>query len=198
MAPSKGLTRRPKAGRRVVRPITMRCLPRSDNLRKNGYIIHEERIIGAEPMDRLTSLTAFVQVVDNGGFSAAGRKLNMSTTMVSNHIQALEERLGVRLLNRTTRKVSVTEVGQAYYDRCVQILSDIEQADDIAGALQSTPRGTLRIYTHSIMVQFLSPVVAEFLAAYPDVKVDLVIGERHVDLIDENFDLAVRMVPSPG
>jgi DNA-binding transcriptional LysR family regulator len=67
-------------------------------------------------MDRLTSLTAFVQVVDSGGFSAAGRRLNVSTTMVSNHIQALEDRLGARLLNRTTRKVSLTEVGKAYYD----------------------------------------------------------------------------------
>lgn len=148
-------------------------------------------------MDRLTSLTAFVRVVDAGGFSAAGRKLNMSTTMVSNHVQALEDRLGARLLNRTTRKVSLTEVGKGYYDRCVQILADIEQADDIAGALQSTPRGTLRIYTNTHLVQFLSPVVAELLAAYPDVKVDLVIGERNVDLIDENFDLAVRMIPSP-
>jgi DNA-binding transcriptional LysR family regulator len=148
-------------------------------------------------MDRLTSLTAFVRVVDAGGFSAAGRKLNMSTTMVSNHVQALEDRLGARLLKRTTRKVSLTEIGKAYYDRCIQILADIEQADDIAGALQSTPRGTLRIYTNTHLVQFLSPVVAEFLAAYPDVKVDLVIGERNVDLIDENFDLAVRMTPTP-
>jgi DNA-binding transcriptional LysR family regulator len=148
-------------------------------------------------MDRLTSLTAFVRVVDAGGFSAAGRKLNMSTTMVSNHVQALEDRLGARLLNRTTRKVSLTEIGTAYYDRCIQILADIEQADDIAGALQSTPRGTLRIYTNTHLVQFLSPVVVEFLAAYPDVKVDLVIGERNVDLIDENFDLAVRMTPAP-
>ena len=85
-------------------------------------------------MDRLTSLTAFVRVVDSGGFSAAGRRLNMSTTMVSNHVQSLEDRLGARLLQRTTRKVSLTEVGKAYYDRCVQILADIEQADDIAEA----------------------------------------------------------------
>ena len=148
-------------------------------------------------MDRLTSLTAFVRVVDSGGFSAAGRKLNMSTTMVSNHIQALEERLGVRLLNRTTRKVSVTEVGRAYYDRCVQILSDIEQADDIAGALQSTPRGTLRIYTHTHMVQFLAPVVNTFLGSYPDVKVDVTIGERTIDMVDEGYDIVVRMVPPP-
>ena len=148
-------------------------------------------------MDRLTSLTAFVRVVDAGGFSAAGRKLNMSTTMVSNHVQALEERLGARLLNRTTRKVSLTEVGKAYYDRCTQILADIEQADDIAGALQSTPRGTLRIYTNTHIVQFVSPVVAEFLASYGEVKVDLAIGERNVDMIDENFDVAIRMLPPP-
>lgn len=148
-------------------------------------------------MDRLTSLTAFVRVVDSGGFSAAGRKLNMSTTMVSNHVQSLEDRLGVRLLNRTTRKVSLTEVGQAYYERCIQILADIEQADDIAGALQSVPRGTLRVYTNTHIVQFLSPAVVEFLASYPDVKVDLTIGERNVDLLDENFDLAVRMIPPP-
>ncbi|GEC51625.1 DNA-binding transcriptional LysR family regulator [Bradyrhizobium japonicum] len=148
-------------------------------------------------MDRLTSLTAFVRVVDSGGFSAAGRKLNMSTTTVSNHVQSLEDRLGARLLNRTTRKVSLTEVGQAYYDRCVQILADIEQADDIAGAQQSVPRGTLRIFTNTHLVQFLSPAVAEFLASYPEVKVDLTIGERNADLIDENYDLAVRMVPPP-
>jgi DNA-binding transcriptional LysR family regulator len=148
-------------------------------------------------MDRLTSLTAFVRVADNAGFSAAARKLDMSTTMVSNHVQALEERLGVRLLNRTTRKVSLTEVGRAYYERCTQILADIAQADDIAGALQSTPRGTLRIYTNTHIVQFLSPVVAEFLASHAEVKVDLAIGERNVDLIDENYDISVRMLSPP-
>lgn len=148
-------------------------------------------------MDRVTSLTTFVGVVDSGGFSAAGRKLNMSTTMVSNHVQALEERLGVRLLNRTTRKVSLTEVGRAYYDRATQILADLEQADDIASALQSTPRGTLRVHSATHMVPFIAPVVAEFLAAYPDVKVDLRMGEANVDLIDEGFDVALRMTPPP-
>jgi DNA-binding transcriptional LysR family regulator len=148
-------------------------------------------------MDRLTSLTAFVRVVDSGGFSAAGRRLNMSTTMVSNHIQSLEDRLGARLLNRTTRKVSLTEVGRAYYDRCVQILSDIEQADDIAGALQSTPRGTLRVYIATHIVQFVSPVIVEFLALYPDVKIELTMGERTIDIIDEGFDIAIRLTPPP-
>jgi DNA-binding transcriptional LysR family regulator len=148
-------------------------------------------------MDRLTSLTAFVRVVDSGGFSAAGRRLDMSTTMVSNHVRALEERLGARLLNRTTRKVSLTEVGKAYYDRATQILADIEQADDIAGALQSTPRGTLRIYTGTHIVPFVAPVVDEFLARYPDVKVDLNMGERPIDVIDEGFDVAIRLTPPP-
>jgi DNA-binding transcriptional LysR family regulator len=148
-------------------------------------------------MDRLTSLTAFVRVVDSGGFSAAGRKLNMSTTMVSNHIQSLEDRLGARLLHRTTRKVSLTEVGKTYYDRCTQILADLEQADDIAGSSQSIPRGTLRIYTGTHIVQFVAPAVAEFLASYPEVKVDLTMGERTVDMIDEGYDVAVRLTPPP-
>ena len=148
-------------------------------------------------MDRLTSLTAFVRVADSGGFSAAARHLNMSTTMVSNHVQALEDRLGARLLNRTTRKVSLTEVGRVYYDRCVQILADIEQADDIAGALQSTPRGTLRIYSATHVVQFIAPVIADFLKQFSGVKVDLTIGERNVDMIDEGFDIAIRLTPPP-
>ena len=148
-------------------------------------------------MDRLTSLTAFVRVVDSGGFSAAGRKLNMSTTMVSNHVQSLEDRLGARLLHRTTRKVSLTEVGKTYYDRCTQILADLEQADDIAGSSQSIPRGTLRIYTATHIVQYVAPVVAEFLASYPEVKVDLTMGERTVDMIDEGYDVAIRLTPPP-
>ena len=148
-------------------------------------------------MDRLTSLTAFVRVVDSGGFSAAGRRLNMSTTMVSNHVQSLEDRLGARLLHRTTRKVSLTEVGKTYYDRCTQILADLEQADDVAGASQSIPRGTLRIYTATHLVQYVAPVVAEFLATWPDVKVDLTMGERAVDIIDEGYDVAVRLTPPP-
>ena len=148
-------------------------------------------------MDRLTSLEVFSQVVECGGFSAAGRKLNMSTTMVSNHVQSLEDRLGARLLNRTTRKVSLTEVGRAYYDRAVQILADIAQADDIAGALQSMPRGTLRVYTATHIVQFVAPVVAQFLSKYPDAKIDLTMGERNIDMIDEGIDVAVRMTPPP-
>lgn len=148
-------------------------------------------------MDRLTTLTVFVQVVDNGGFSAAARRLNMSVTMVSNHVQSLEDRLGARLLNRTTRKVSLTDVGKAYYDRCVQILNDLEEADEIASALQSTPRGKLTLYTSTHIVRFIAPVVTEYLSRYPDMTVDLQIGERMIDLIDEGVDLAIRTLPPP-
>src|ERR1700743_1786949 len=175
---------------------TVQYRARCDNHQKTGRMIRQKRTIGAR-MDRLTSLTAFVRVVDSGGFSAAGRRLNMSTTMVSNHVQSLEDRLGARLLNRTTRKVSLTEVGKTYYDRATQILADLEQADDIAGASQSIPRGTLRIYTATHLVQYVAPVVAEFLATWPDVKVDLTMGERAVDIIDEGYDVAVRLTPPP-
>jgi DNA-binding transcriptional LysR family regulator len=85
-------------------------------------------------MDRLASLTAFVRVVENGGFTAAARHLNLSATMVSNHVQELEDRLGVRLLNRTTRKVSLTEIGREYYQRSLHILADLDEADRTAGA----------------------------------------------------------------
>src|SRR5437588_3128893 len=175
----------------------MKCRLACDNPGNHGRIIPWKRIIGGLPMDRLTSLTAFVRVVDSGGFSAAARRLEMSTTMLSNHVQSLEDRLGARLLQRTTRKVSLTEVGKAYYDRCVQILADIEQADDIPGAQQSTPRGTLRIYTATHIVQFVAPVVTEFLKSYPDVNVDLNMGEREIDMLDEGFDVAIRLTPPP-
>lgn len=148
-------------------------------------------------MDRLTSLTVFGQVVECGGFSAAGRRLNMSVTMVSNHIQSLEDRLGVRLLNRTTRKVNLTEVGQAYYERSRQILTDLEEADRIADALNSTPRGSLKLYTNTSLVRFLSPIVEEFLSHNPAVSVDLTAGEQLIDLVDMGFDLAIMATPLP-
>jgi DNA-binding transcriptional LysR family regulator len=148
-------------------------------------------------MDRLTSLATFAQVVESGGFSAAARRLEMSTTMVSNHIQALENRLGVRLLNRTTRRVSLTEVGADYYRRCAHILADIEEADRSAVAQQLTPKGTLRLYTNTHILRFVGPIISEYLALYPDVTVDLVMGERMIDLVEERIDLAIRTTPPP-
>jgi DNA-binding transcriptional LysR family regulator len=146
-------------------------------------------------MDRLMSLTVFGQVVEQGGFSAAGRHLNMSVTMVSNHIQALEDRLGVRLLNRTTRKVSLTDIGKEYYDRSRQVLMDLEEADEIANAQQATPQGQLRIYTGAVMARFLSPVIGDYLTLYPKVAVELTAGEAMVNLIEQGYDLMVRTTP---
>ncbi len=148
-------------------------------------------------MDRLTSLKVFGRVVECGGFSAAARRLNMSVTMVSNHVQALEEHLGVRLLNRTTRKVSLTEIGKDYYERSTQILVELEEADRAAGALQAIPQGTLRLYTGIHIVPFVAPVISEYLSLYPAVSVELTVGERMVDLIEEGYDIAVRPLPPP-
>jgi DNA-binding transcriptional LysR family regulator len=146
-------------------------------------------------MDRLTSLTVFGQVVDRGGFSAAGRHLNMSVTMVSNHVQALEDRLGVRLLNRTTRKVSLTDIGKEYYERSRQVLMDLEEADQIANAQQATPQGQLRLHTSMVIARFLSPVIKDYLTLYPNVSVELTAGEQMIDLIGSGYDLALRPQP---
>ncbi|WP_337269654.1 LysR family transcriptional regulator [Oryzifoliimicrobium ureilyticus] len=148
-------------------------------------------------MDRLTSLTVFGRVVECGGFSAAARRLNMSVTMVGNHVQSLEDRLGVRLLNRTTRKVSLTETGKYYYERSAQILADLDEADRTAGALSTTPRGTLRIYTAGAIVRFLLPVISEFMTLYPAISLDFSVGERSIDMVEEGYDLMIRTVPAP-
>jgi DNA-binding transcriptional LysR family regulator len=148
-------------------------------------------------MDRLTAMTVFARVAEAGGFSAAARRLNLSTTMVSNHVQSLENHLGARLLNRTTRKVSLTEVGRAYYERCSRILADLADADRAAGELQSMPRGTLKMHVASAhIVRFIAPVVSEYLALYPDASIDFSAGERRVDMIEEGFDLMIRVGPS--
>ena len=148
-------------------------------------------------MDRLRSLTTFTQVVDSGGFSAAAKRLNMSATMVSSHVQALEETLGARLLNRTTRKVSLTEIGQAYYESCARILAELEEADRIAGALHQAPRGTLRLHIGTHIIRFVAPVVAEYMKLYPQVMVELTMGERVADMVEDGFDLAVCAIQPP-
>src|SRR5258707_802888 len=108
-------------------------------------------------MDRVASMASFVKVAESAGFSAAARRLNLSTSMVTTHIKALEDRLGVRLLNRSTRKVSLTDIGQACYERCVQILADIDSADQIAEAQQSQPRGELRLNMATSVTSIIGP-----------------------------------------
>src|SRR5499426_309306 len=148
-------------------------------------------------MDRMTSMATFVKVVETGGFSAAARTLSVSPSMVTAHVQAIEERLGVRLLNRSTRRVSLTEVGHAYYERCLQILADVHDADQVAQALQSSPRGTLRLNTAIAIPPFLAPAIAEYVALYPDVSISMTMTDRMIDLVEEGFDLAVRNMAVP-
>ncbi|MBV9860578.1 MAG: LysR family transcriptional regulator [Alphaproteobacteria bacterium] len=148
-------------------------------------------------MDKFASITAFVRVAETGGFTAAARRLNVSTTTVSEQVQALENELGVRLLHRTTRQVSLTEVGRDYLERCSQILHELEEADAAAGALQLTPRGLLRIYGHQGVNRFIAPVITGFLTRYPEVSIDLCTGDTMVDLVQERFDLAIMPASPP-
>jgi len=148
-------------------------------------------------MDRLDSIAAFVSVVENGGFAAAARHLNVSRTMISNHVQELEDRLGARLLNRTTRRVSVTEIGRQYYERSTHFLAEIDEADREAGALQASPRGRLRVHCHPTLARFITPVVTAYLHDNPEVSVDLRRGDQMIDLLEEGFDLAIRLNVPP-
>lgn len=142
-------------------------------------------------MDRLATITAFVRVAEAGGFTAAARRLNRSKATVSDQVQALENALGVRLLNRTTRQISLTEIGRQYYERCSQILNELDEADEMAGALQVVPRGGLRVYCHQGLARFVGPIVAEFLGRYREASVDLRMGDTMIDLVEEGFDVAI-------
>ena len=145
-------------------------------------------------MDRLSEMEAFVCVVDQGGFTDAAKKLGMSKSAVSKHVSALEARLGARLLNRTTRRVNPTEIGLAYYDRVMNVLSSATEADEMVTAMQTAPRGALRV---SAPVTFgtlhLSGLISEFLGAYPELSVNMVLDDRFVELVAEGFDVAIRI-----
>jgi DNA-binding transcriptional LysR family regulator len=125
-------------------------------------------------MDRLVSMAVFKRTVDAGSFAAAARSFGISPEMAGNHVRALEAHLGVRLLNRTTRHLHVTEAGGCYYARCAQILADIEEADAEAGAQQSAPRGQLRIAGPlTFGVLHLASAIGDYMARYPSVSVDI-------------------------
>lgn len=145
-------------------------------------------------MDRLTEMEAFVQVVDHGGFTDAARKMGLSKSAISKHVSALEARLAVRLLNRTTRRVSPTEVGLAYYDRARAVLSEASEADSMVTAMQSTPKGSLRVSAPvTFGVSQVAGAVATFLNYYPEVDINMVLDDRFVELIAEGFDVAIRI-----
>lgn len=145
-------------------------------------------------MDRLTEMEAFATVVDQGGFTDAAQKMGISKSAVSKHVSSLEARLGARLLNRTTRRVSPTEIGLAYYDRARRVLSDAGEADALVASMQSAPTGLLRLSVATDFgVNHLSPILGDFLQKYPDITVNMVLNNRYVELISEGFDMAIRM-----
>jgi DNA-binding transcriptional LysR family regulator len=147
-------------------------------------------------LDRLTSMAVFVRSADLRSFAAAAAALGLSPQMVAKHIVFLEDRLGTRLLNRTTRKQSLTEFGQAYYERCKLILTEAEAADALAQEIRGVPRGRLRINApvtfgnHSLV-----PLVTRYLRAHPQVQVDLALSDRLVDPIEEGYEAVIRLGP---
>ncbi|CAG0956543.1 HTH-type transcriptional regulator DmlR [Burkholderiales bacterium] len=145
-------------------------------------------------MDRFQAMSAFVAVVENGSFARAAEKLDQSVSAVSRHVAELEGHLDARLLNRTTRRLSLTEAGRAFHERCVQLLADLEEAEQGASQGGATPRGTLKLtcpITYGEWV--LGPAIAAFVERHAQVRVDAELSDRAVDLVDEGFDLAVRI-----
>src|SRR5258707_1983286 len=139
-------------------------------------------------------MAVFAKVVGSSSFAAAARHFDMSPAMVSKHVQRLEEQLGVRLLNRTTRRVSATEVGQNYYEHCLRILAELDEADGAARDLQTAPRGLLKVTAPvSFGTRQLAPAIADYLVAYPNVSIDLNLHDHYLDLLEERLDLAIRL-----
>ena len=139
----------------------------------------------------LNEMLVFARVVQAGSFTAAATVLGMPKSTVSRKVSDLEERLQSRLLQRTTRKLSLTDVGRTYYDYCARIVGEIEDAERAVSTLQETPRGLLRV-TAPINVAFLGPIVSDYLKRYPEVRLDLFCTGRTVDLVEERFDLGIR------
>ncbi len=144
-------------------------------------------------MDKFAAMRTFRRVVELHGFSAAARDLKLSNAAVSSHVRELEEELGVALLARTTRHVSPTEAGRAYYERCARILDDLTETELALGTLQAAPRGTLRINCPMALgVLYIAAAVADFCKRHPEVRADLVMNDRAVDMIEEGFDVSLR------
>lgn len=145
-------------------------------------------------MDRLSAMNMFVRVVETGSFSAVAKELNSTQPTVSKNIAELESWLGAKLLNRSTRSLRLTETGADYYERCVAILQDVEDAEQNVGLLQTQPKGLIRV---SAAVAFgrlhIVPRLAGFYEQFPDIKVDISLNDRIVDLVEEGIDVAFRM-----
>ena len=149
-------------------------------------------------VDTLTGIKVFRQVVESGSFAAAADRLDLSPAMVSKHVMQVEKRLGVRLLNRNSRTLSLTEPGRVYFERCKTILDDLEETELELGSLGSAPRGTLRVTCPSWFVsQRMADLLAQFRSLFPEIVIDISFEDRIVDLVEEGCDLAMRVVTSP-
>ncbi|QQN97905.1 LysR family transcriptional regulator [Pseudomonas sp. SW-3] len=145
-------------------------------------------------MNLFQAMTVYVKVVEAGSMTAAAQQCEMSTTMVGNHLRALEQRLGVRLLNRTTRRQRLTEFGSAYYQRCLEVLGLVEDSERLAEQSQDTPSGTLRITAPlTFGTEKLAPALSEFTLRYPQVKLDVVLTNGRPDLLENGLDVAFRL-----
>ena len=148
-------------------------------------------------MDTLVSMKVFRHVVEIGSFVGAAERMEMSAAMASKHVMHLEQQLGARLLNRTTRRVAPTEAGREYYERLSQVLTELEEAEQVVGAASVVPQGRLRVSSLSAFgLSHVMAAVADYAAQYPQVTVDITLSDRVVELIDEGFDVAIRASPS--
>ncbi len=145
-------------------------------------------------MDTLTAMRLYCAVVENGSLAAASRVLGISPSVVSKQLSRLEDRLGARLLNRTTRRISVTEVGSAYFDRSKRIIADVDEAEAAVSLSHMAPRGLLKITAPTTFAhRHVTPHLPQFIELYPEVSVQVQVNDRIADLVDEGLDLAIRI-----
>ena len=145
-------------------------------------------------MNALGDIASFIEVVQTGSFTAAAERLGASKSIVSKHVSRLEERLGARLLNRTTRRLSLTEVGALFYARAQLGLDELAEAEAVVSRLQAAPRGTLKLNVPmSFGVVHIAPVMRDFLTRYPELQLDMRLDDRKLDLVEEGFDVAIRI-----
>ena len=149
-------------------------------------------------MKNLLGMAIFARVAEAKSFSEAARRLGLSKSMVSKEVAKLERSLGARLLNRTTRKLSLTEIGAAFYEHCARMMQEAEEGELLVGRLHREPRGVLKVTAPvAFGTLHVAPALPEFLARYPDVSIDLTISDRLFDLADEGYDLAIRIAREP-
>ena len=145
-------------------------------------------------MDRLTSMNVFVRAAELGSFAAAANALRISPQMVAKHIARLESRLGTALLNRTTRRQHLTDIGRSYYERCKMVLAEAEAADAIALEMKATPSGTLRVNAPvTFGASMLAPFVTQYLDKYPGTEIELTLSDRLVDPVEEGYEVILRI-----